>query len=52
MLSNIATGSLIIGIFSGSCAFGVGKNLGRIMRPITYAALAIAAVLYATDFIF
>jgi len=46
LLSNLAAASLVIAIFSGSCAFGVGKSLGRIMRPLTYAALAIAAVLY------
>ena len=50
MLSNIATTSLIIGIFAGTCAFGVGKNLGRIMRPLTYAAFAIAAVGYIAAF--
>jgi len=51
VLSNLATGSLVIAIFSGSCAYGVGKDLARIMRPLTYGALAIAAVLYAADFI-
>jgi hypothetical protein len=50
MLSNLATASLVIAIFAGSCAFGVGEGLGRIMRPLTYGALAIAVVLYVVDF--
>jgi hypothetical protein len=51
MLFNLATTSLVIAIFAGSCAFGVGKNLGRIMRPITYGALAIAVLLYVVGFV-
>jgi hypothetical protein len=51
VLSNVAAVSLVVAIFSGSCAFGVGDNLARIMRPITYAALAIAAVLYVVSLI-
>jgi len=51
MLSNLATGSLVIALFSGSCAFGVGKGLSRFTRPLAYGALAAAMVLYAADFI-
>jgi hypothetical protein len=51
MLSNLATGSLVIALFSGSCAFGVGKGLSRFTRPLAYGALAAAMVLYAVDFI-
>jgi hypothetical protein len=51
MLSNLATGSLVIALFSGSCAFGVGKGLSQFTRPLAYAALAVAMVLYAVDFI-
>jgi hypothetical protein len=50
MLFNLATASLVIAIFSGTCAFGVGKSLERIMRPLTYGAFAIAVVLYVVDF--
>jgi hypothetical protein len=50
VLSNIATASLVIGLFSGTCAFGVGKGLARIMRPLTYGALALAVVLYAVSY--
>ena len=52
MLHNLAIGSLIVAIFSSTCAFGVGKNLGRVMRPLMYGALAVAVVLYAADLIF
>jgi hypothetical protein len=52
MLANIAAASLVVAVFSGSCAFGVGKSLGRIMRPLTYGALAVAVALYAASFIF
>ena len=51
MLFRIATTSLVIAIFSGSCAWGVGKNLARIMQPLTYAAFGIAMVLYIAGFI-
>jgi hypothetical protein len=47
LLANIATGSLIVALFSGSCAFGVGKGLSRFTRPLAYGALALAIVLYA-----
>ena len=50
MIANIATTSLVIAIFAGSCAFGVGKTLGRIMKPVTYGALAIAVVLYVVAY--
>lgn len=50
MLSNIATGSLMVALFSGSCAFGVGKSLSRITRPLAYGALAVAAVLYVAAY--
>jgi hypothetical protein len=50
MLSNIATGSLMIALFSGSCAFGVGKSLSRFTRPLAYGALAVAVVLYVANF--
>jgi hypothetical protein len=51
MLANIATGSLVIALFSGSCAFGVGKGLSRFTRPVMYGAFAIAIALFAVDFI-
>ena len=47
LLANIATGSLLVALFSGSCAFGVGKGLSRFTRPLAYGALALAIVLYA-----
>jgi hypothetical protein len=50
MLHNLAAASLIIGLFSGTCAWGVGKNLTRIMRPLTYGAIAVAVVLYAVSY--
>jgi choline-glycine betaine transporter len=50
MLANIATGSLVVALFSGSCAFGVGKGLSRFTRPVMYVAFALAIVLYALDF--
>lgn len=50
MLANIATGSLLVALFSGSCAFGVGKSLSRVTRPLAYGALAVALVLYAANF--
>jgi len=49
MLHNLAIGSLVVALFSGSCAFGVGKGLARITRPLAYGALAIAVVLYVVD---
>lgn len=50
MISSLATASLVIAIFASTCAFGVGKNLARIMRPLTYGALAVAVVLYAVAY--
>ena len=50
MLHNLAAASLIIGLFSGTCAFGVGKGLSRIMRPLMYAALAAGVVLYLVSY--
>jgi hypothetical protein len=50
MLSNIATGSLMIALFSGTCAFGVGKGLARFTRPLAYGALAVAVVLYVANY--
>jgi hypothetical protein len=49
LLANIATGSLVVALFSGSCAFGVGKGLSRFTRPLAYGALALALVLYAAN---
>ena len=49
MLHNLAIGSLVVAFFSGTCAIGVGKGLSRITRPLTYAALAAAVVLYVVD---
>ena len=51
MLFNIATGSLIFGLFTGTCAIGVSDSLARITRPITYVALAAAVVLYAVNYL-
>jgi hypothetical protein len=50
VLHNLAAASLIIGIFSSTCAFGVGKGLASIMRPLTYGALALAVVLYLVSY--
>ena len=49
MLHNLAIGSFVVALFSGSCAFGVGKGLARITRPLAYGALAIAVALYVAD---
>jgi hypothetical protein len=49
LLANLATGSLVIALFSGSCAFGVGKGLSRFTRPLAYGALAIAVALFVAD---
>ena len=50
MLHNLAAASLIIGLFSGTCAWGVGKGLARIMRPLTYVGIALAVVLYLVSY--
>jgi hypothetical protein len=50
VLHNLAAASLIIGLFSGTCAWGVGKNLARVMRPLTYGAIAAAVVLYLVSY--
>ncbi len=50
MLHNLAAASLIIGIVSGTCAFGVGKGLTRVMRPLMYGAIAAAVVLYLVSY--
>jgi len=50
MLSNLATGSLVVALFSGVCAFGVPDGLARITRPIMYIALAVALVLFAVGY--
>jgi len=49
MLHNLAIGSLVFALFSGTCAIGVGRSLSRFTRPLTYAALGIAVVLYVVD---
>jgi hypothetical protein len=49
MLHNLAIGSFVVALFSGSCAYGVGKGLARITRPLMYLGLAAAVVLYAVD---
>jgi hypothetical protein len=49
LLHNLAIGSLVFALFSGTCAIGVGKSLSRFTRPLTYTALAIAVVLYVVD---
>lgn len=41
MLSNLALGSLVVAVFSGSCAFGVGDGLKRITRPMIVAVKAL-----------
>ena len=51
MLHNLAMGSLVVAIFSGTCAFGVGKGLQSIMRPIMYGALVAAVGLYVAELI-
>ena len=50
MVFNIATGSLVLAMFSGVCAFGVSDGLARITRPIMYIALAVALVLFAVGY--
>ena len=49
MLHNLAIGSLVFALFSGTCAIGVGKSLSRFTRPLTYFALTLAVVLYVVD---
>jgi hypothetical protein len=50
MLFNVATGSLILSLFVGTCAIGVSKSLARITRPVAFGALALALVLYAAGY--